>query len=35
LPATDLHSACPLKDGTRLLRWADEELLELKREEIG
>jgi hypothetical protein len=25
----------PAKDGTRVLRWADENLLELQREEIG
>src|SRR5271168_3269991 len=34
-PRFDLHSACPDKDGTQVLRWADENLLELKREEIG
>jgi len=34
-PRFDLHSSCLCKDGTQVLRWADENLLELTREEIG
>src|ERR1017187_10057427 len=35
LAATGLHSTCPARKGTRVLRWVDENLLHLKWEEIG
>ena len=35
LETADLHSIVSTKGGTRVLRWASENLLDLKREEIG
>src|ERR1039457_1837726 len=32
---TRLHATCPARKGTRVLRWADNNLLDLKWEEIG